>query len=566
MALPINIEDLLNRHRIESNRIEFKAGWDPADIYQTICAFATDLEDTGGGYILIGVEQDDNGVAKRPVKGLPSESIDGIQKKMIGYDAKIQPQYLTKVSVEDVDGKHIVVIWVPTGANRPYSVPECVNIKKSPYKFYVRSKSSTIEAKGILLDRVRELANKVPFDERGNELASIDDISAVLVYEHLKTVGSKLTEDFHKHNLEEILEKMNLLDGPVENRKIKNCALMMFCEYPEKFFPVTQVDIVMFPEGRIENPDLMIEVQPIKGPVPKIIKETLSYLNTNVIKKKIIKPNDNEKSISVFNYPYQALEETVVNALYHRQYDEREPVEITIEPHQIDILSHSGPDLSISNEAIRRAKVLKTRKYRNRRLGDFLKELNLTEGRATGIPTVQKSLRDNGSDPAVIETDETRTYFLISIPIRTDFETLKSFNGDSGYSDFKNRLGHEFVQVQNLVNECDISNKLLLGQILGQLYDQVWRKTRMKDNVHILVSTTIDIFMAIRSKELSANEINSIINFGSIKDFKRKILSPLISFGYIEMTLPDKPRSSKQSYRLTEVGRRLFDAVEVSNL
>ena len=203
---------------------------------------------------------------------------------------------------------------------------------------------------------------------------------------------------------------------------------------------------------------------------------------------------------------------------------------------------------------------------RNRRLGDFLKELNLTEGRATGIPTVQKSLRDNGSGPAVIETDENRTYFLISIPIRTDFETLRTFNTESGYSDFKNRLGHEFVQVQNLVNECDISNKLLLEQILGQVYDQVWRKTRMKDNVHFLVSNTIDIFMAIRSKELSANEINSIINFGSIKDFKRKILNPLISFGYIEMTLPDKPRSSKQSYRLTEVGRGLFDAAEVSNL
>ena len=137
---------------------------------------------------------------------------------------------------------------------------------------------------------------------------------------------------------------------------------------------------------------------------------------------------------------------------------------------------------------------------------------------------------------------------------------------ETSFGLFKNRLGHEFVQIQDIVNECDISNKLLLEQILGQLYDQVWRKTRMKDNVHILVSNTIDIFMAIRSKELSANEINSIINFGSIKEFKRKILNPLISLGYIEMTLPDKPRSSKQSYRLTEVGRGLFDAVEVSNL
>ena len=52
MALPINIEDLLNKRKIESNRIEFKADWNPDKIYHTICAFATDLENIGGGYIL----------------------------------------------------------------------------------------------------------------------------------------------------------------------------------------------------------------------------------------------------------------------------------------------------------------------------------------------------------------------------------------------------------------------------------------------------------------------------------------------------------------------------------
>lgn len=90
MALPINIEDLLNKQKIESNRIEFKSGWNPDKIYHTICAFATDLDNTGGGYILVGVEQDENGLAKRPVKGLPVESIDEIMKDMVGYDKKSQ--------------------------------------------------------------------------------------------------------------------------------------------------------------------------------------------------------------------------------------------------------------------------------------------------------------------------------------------------------------------------------------------------------------------------------------------------------------------------------------------
>ena len=154
---------------------------------------------------------------------------------------------------------------------------------------------------------------------------------------------------------------------------------------------------------------LYYEVPKIVGPIPQIINDTLSYLRTNVIKKKIIKPADIEKSDKIFNYPYQALEESVVNALYHRDYRECEPVEITIESTHIDILSYAGPDRSISAEAIKAARKLKARRYRNRRLGDFLKELDLTEGRATGIPTIQKALRNNGSMAATIETDEDRT-------------------------------------------------------------------------------------------------------------------------------------------------------------
>lgn len=140
-----------------------------------------------------------------------------------------------------------------------------------------------------------------------------------------------------------------------------------------------------------------------------------------MIKERIIKPSDDEHSLHHYNYPYQALEEAVVNAMYHRDYTEREPVEITIEPDRISILSYGGPDRSISMEAIREAKKLRARRYRNRRLGEFLKELELTEGRATGIPTIQNELQKNGSPAAAIETDDFRTYFLIDIFCRKDF-------------------------------------------------------------------------------------------------------------------------------------------------
>ena len=83
MALPINIEDLLQKQKIEGNRIEFKTGWNPDSIYHSICAFANDFDNIGGGYIVVGVEEE-KGIAKRPVKGIPVERIDGILKDMVG--------------------------------------------------------------------------------------------------------------------------------------------------------------------------------------------------------------------------------------------------------------------------------------------------------------------------------------------------------------------------------------------------------------------------------------------------------------------------------------------------
>lgn len=104
MALPISALDLLNKNKIESNRLEFKSGWNPDAIYRSICAFANDIDNLGGGYILVGVEEE-NGIAKRPVKGLSTSELDQIQKNIVGFNNLIDPFYAPKLSVEEIDGE-----------------------------------------------------------------------------------------------------------------------------------------------------------------------------------------------------------------------------------------------------------------------------------------------------------------------------------------------------------------------------------------------------------------------------------------------------------------------------
>ena len=135
-----------------------------------------------------------------------------------------------------------------------------------------------------------------------------------------------------------------------------------------------------------------------------------------VVMQTIIKPKNDNHSIKFYTYPYQALEESVTNSLYHRDYREWEPVVITVEPKGITIQNVGGPDRSIPAADISRGELLISKRYRNRRLGEYLKELEMTEGRSTGIPTIQNVLKANGSPRAIVVTDEERTFFRITIP------------------------------------------------------------------------------------------------------------------------------------------------------
>ena len=45
----------------------------------------------------------------------------------------------------------------------------------------------------------------------------------------------------------------------------------------------------------------------------------------------------------------------------------------------------------------------------------------MTEGKPTGIPTIQEELRDNGSPKATFETDDERRAVTVEIPIQPDF-------------------------------------------------------------------------------------------------------------------------------------------------
>lgn len=418
MPLPININELLKGRVIENERLEFKEGWNPDAVYRTICAFANDIEDIGGGYIIIGVKEE-SGIAEFPVKGIAIEELDHIQRQMIGFNNLIRPVYTPKLSIEKIEDKHIIVLWIPGGSNRPYEVPENINAKEKRYHYYIRKYASSVKANLQEQQELISLANQIPFDDRANTNATIDNISISLVRDHLRLTRSRLHEFSETLSKLDLLDQIGLMSGPKESVFPRNVALMLFSEKPDKHFPYTWIEVVEFPRGA-DDPEF-IERAPISGPVQNQIIKFIEFFKTNILKEKIIKQPDKAEALRIWNYPLEAIEEAIANAIYHRDYQVREPVEVRIYPNSITILNYGGPDRSIKPDAFKKGPV-KPRRYRNRRLGDFLKELDLTEGKATGIPRIKKAMKENGSPEPVFDFDEDRTFFGVDFFIHPLFD------------------------------------------------------------------------------------------------------------------------------------------------
>ena len=415
MAMPININDLIDCRVVESNRVEFISGWNPTPIIHSICAFANDIDNVGGGYIVVGVEEND-GTPVLPVKGIPQERVDGILKELIGLCHMIEPLYYPVVEPVFFQGKYIIVIWVSGGHGRPYKAAKDVHSDKSTKLYYIRKFSSTIVASPEEEKELFYISMDIPFDDRPNLAADVSDLDIGLMRSHLKEIGSSLYEHSLSMDALDIAKNIQLVAGPPEAVKPLNVGLLMFSERPEKYFRYARIEVVDIPDPTGTN---MTE-KVFTGPIQRQLSDALALIKNYTLKEVVIKSADRAEATRISNYPYAAIEEILANAVYHRSYQEKEPITVRITSESIEITSFPGFDRSISDKDIAELRI-RARVYRNRRIGDFLKELKLIEDRNTGFPNAIKALKANGSGMPRFEMDEERSFLSVTIPIHPYF-------------------------------------------------------------------------------------------------------------------------------------------------
>ena len=313
-----------------------------------------------------------------PIKGIEPNEVDVIQKELLNVCHLIEPVYLPVVEPCVYEGKCLLIVWAPGGCERPYRCPERIaKDVKSPKAYYIRKLASTVKATRQDEKELFELTGDVPFDDRPNVHADITDLKMNLLVEYLHEVGSDLAKS-------------------------------------------AEVDVVDKPDPTGEG---MVE-QTFRGPLHVQLRSALDYIRNRFLREKIFKYDDRPEAGRFWNYPYRAIEEVLANAVYHKSYRIAEPITVVVTPGAMTISSLPGPERSITDADLAACRMIGLH-YRNRRIGDFLKELDLVEGRNTGIPVVVNVMRENGSPPPVFSSPENRDWLSVILPVNPHFRKME---------------------------------------------------------------------------------------------------------------------------------------------
>ena len=169
------------------------------------------------------------------------------------------------------------------------------------------------------------------------------------------------------------------------------------------------------------------------GPLADQVRGCLSYLE-NLSAHHLQKQDTVSQVRSWVSYPLPALRETLVNAVYHRGYgaDQPEPIKIYLFPDRIEIISYPGPVPGIEPSHLLEGGRVPPVPARNRRIGEFLKDLKLAEGRLSGVPKVFQAMRRNGSPSPEFDFDTGRSYFRATLPAHPEYAALSAMR-DAAY-------------------------------------------------------------------------------------------------------------------------------------
>ncbi|MBR2675274.1 MAG: putative DNA binding domain-containing protein [Mogibacterium sp.] len=273
------------------------------------------------------------------------------------------------------------------------------------------------------------------------------------------------------------------------NEDISLMAVMLFSPYPQAYCPQLCITAVVVPGTELgaegSNGERFLDNHRIEGTIPEMLEASIAFVRRNMRTKTIVNPETGKREDRT-DYPITAIREAVLNSLVHRDYSiHTEGMPIQILMFDNRIEIHNPGGIYGRIKADQLGKVQPD--TRNPVLATALEVLRVTENRYSGIPTIRRELKNNGLPEPVFE--DRRGHFSVT---------------------FFNSAGNHHV-------EADLDDK---------------------------ERGLIEFCKTPRTRK----EIADYLGLGSISYVVKEHIMPLVDKGVIKLSIPNKPRSSKQLY------------------
>ncbi|MDO9153428.1 MAG: DUF4062 domain-containing protein [Paludibacter sp.] len=347
------------------------------------------------------------------------------------------------------------------------------------------------------------------FDATMHPVANLNDIDTELINDFLDIAVERRNFPFRRGNsIKKVLIHLNLLSS---SDKIKNSALLAFSTNPQKYFPSAIVKCAHFHGYIVEKP--IPNHQVIKGTVFEQVSEAVDF----VLAKISVSVGVRNKSIQApiaYEIPRAVITEAIVNAIAHRDYMSNGSVEVWLFKDRLEVRNpgHLPKELSLDKLELDHSSY----PY-NPNLAEVLYQAGLIERFGTGTVEIFRLTEQAGLQ-------------------KPDFDTSEGFK----------------VVIWRKPHNQQDKSILTAHDTAHDTADDT-----ISEVVFLNITELTDRVVWVMKNEMSREELMVELDLKHRQNFSINYLEPSLKLGLLEMTIPDKPKSKLQKYKLTAKGVKL---------
>ncbi len=374
----------------ENARVEWKENVaDERGVAKTLCAFANDIQQVGGGRVICGLREEKNQYGS-PVAvpiGLDENRVKTLKNKVLGIcHRNMEPPITPAVSSFPVEGEPSRQLLVFEVTASPYA--HRYRIKQEGTHYYIRLDDRTQPANGLINRLMEQKKHWPPFLDQTLPKASLDAFDRHALDRFLQVLNLPNPIDYYlqpdRQLRGDVRSLVTLPPGGSGQGVPRNFALLLFGSEPHLFFRGGYAIFSIY-QGKDKTAERSQRFE-VFGAIPVIIRNLMDKLQLHL-------GIEIDKTADMFGgkrnrprFSGRAVQEAIVNAFVHRDYHSHEPVRITVFSDRIEVANPGGLYNGVSLEDLKKGNVHPS--WRNPSLAWFMVALGFAQNEGQGIRTI----------------------------------------------------------------------------------------------------------------------------------------------------------------------------------